>query len=559
MNYELADGTVIEDDETEHILRLLDKIDPIGEDITQSLNEERTLREFCKWKPNTRWCPQIKSLILETTNDSFIERSGDEELYQLLMKFNQARQIWAQKEIELANKDDNTERKRDAEAYYKYTSGTNKASALKNVVSMFCKTQIIEDKELNKEPTVIGTPAGVVDLDMEMLLTDDSSYKEDAKKFHVTKRTRGEIESRFNQSPKYDKRWDIFVNEIMCGDEELVDYLQRALGYSIIGGNPEECMFIAYGASTRNGKGTLLNTIAHVLGDYAASMPSDFLTRSRNKTSADDDALGSLDGIRFVTMSEPTAGKLLDEAKVKALTGNDMIVAARKYCPTTRFEPQFTMWLMCNRLPKVDDTSVFTSGRIRVIPFERHFDESEQDHTLKAHFRTEDGMYTVLTWLLEGYRKYKEHGLAEPPAIKRATKLWSKAGGDDFQKFIDTKCVIDNSAKVVVSKFYKIYDAWATANDCEKFTQKEIKKRLLELSIPSGRSTGGNTYFLGINIREEYLFYDHSRVTNNQSSDEKTERKEVEEDDFEEEKSSKNKKSTIRLGKRVKSSDTSDS
>jgi putative DNA primase/helicase len=369
-------------------------------------------------------------------------------------------------------------------------------------VSLFCKTRTIESAQLNQEPTVIGTGVGVVDMDNGRLLTDLEGYEDDAKRWHVTKACRGEVMSRFNQDPTYDDRWDKFILEIMCGDKQRADYLQRALGYSMLGSNPEEVMFIAYGASTRNGKGTLLNTISWVLGDYAANMPSDFLTRTKQRSSSDDDALGTLESKRFVTMSEPTAGRKLDEAKVKSLTGNDPITVARKYCPTTTFYPQFTMWLSCNRLPSVEDTTVFTSGRIRVIPFERHFSKEEQDSTLKNRFRTKDGAYTVLTWLLEGYEKWKKKGLEEPMSIVEATSIFANSGGDDFQKFVDCECVIETSAKIKVRELCDTYKQWASDNDCEVLTDKDIKAKLKAMSIPSRRSTGGHFYYIGIRLSE---------------------------------------------------------
>lgn len=499
MSYELKDGTEVTGD-IERVMRTLDDIDPLADDSKLSLNSAETIAEFAIWRDDVLWCPGIRSLILSNGQDSFIEKEGDEYLYQLMQRFNEGRRMWAMNEIAKAAGEDK-ERLGSAKAYLKHVTKANDASQLRSAVSLFCKTRTIAASQLNREPTVIGTEVGVVDMDMGRLLTDIEGYEDDAKRWHVTKSCRGEVQSRFNQDPAYDDRWDEFILEIMCGDKQRADYLQRALGYSMLGGNPEEVMFIAYGATTRNGKGTLLNTIAWVLGDYAANMPSDFLTRTKQRSSSDDDALGALDGKRFVTMSEPTAGRKLDEAKVKSLTGNDPITVARKYCPTTTFYPQFTMWLSCNRLPSVEDTTVFTSGRIRVIPFERHFDKSEQDSTLKKRFRTKDGAYTVLTWLIEGYEKWKKKGLAEPKSIVEATSIFANSGGDDFQKFVDGECVIETSSKVKVRELCDAYKQWATNNDCEMLTDKDIKSKLKAMSIPSRKGTGGYFFYFGITLK----------------------------------------------------------
>ena len=60
---------------------------------------------------------------------------------------------------------------------------------------------------------------------------------------------------------KYDistkcSRWDLFISEVMCGDSEMVNFLQKALGYALTGDTSLECFFILYGSTTRNGKTT---------------------------------------------------------------------------------------------------------------------------------------------------------------------------------------------------------------------------------------------------------------------------------------------------------------
>lgn len=60
-------------------------------------------------------------------------------------------------------------------------------------------------------------------------------------------------------------RWISFVSEVMCGDAELADFLQRSLGYALTGDTSLECMFILYGATSRNGKGTCMETYLRMI------------------------------------------------------------------------------------------------------------------------------------------------------------------------------------------------------------------------------------------------------------------------------------------------------
>ena len=79
------------------------------------------------------------------------------------------------------------------------------------------------------------------------------------------------------------ERWERFIAEVM-GKPETGDlvrdadagadawekgiYLQKALGYALTGDTRYECLFILYGATTRNGKGTAMETFLRLMGDY---------------------------------------------------------------------------------------------------------------------------------------------------------------------------------------------------------------------------------------------------------------------------------------------------
>jgi putative DNA primase/helicase len=39
-----------------------------------------------------------------------------------------------------------------------------------------------------------------------------------------------------------------------------------------------------------------------------------------------------------------------------------------------------------------------------IIPFERHFEEDQQDKSLKKTFVSEKNQSAILNWLLEGYK-----------------------------------------------------------------------------------------------------------------------------------------------------------
>lgn len=262
-------------------------------------------------------------------------------------------------------------------------------------------------------------------------------------------------------------RWMEFINEITCGKKDVAKYLQRALGYSICGVAKEECMFIAYGKTTRNGKGTLFNTIHAILGDYAGTMPVDFICTNKGGRGSYDRAnpmLAGLRGKRFLTLSESDDAGKLNEAEIKNYTGNDPITTRNLHEKPFTFTPQFKMWLSCNSLPTVTDRSLFSSDRVRVIEFNRHFGEGERDTTLKSQFLEDDAKAVIFKWLIDGYINYHLHSLPEPKSVIEATEDYEKKN-DWVALFIEERCDTSNeNARIGRGELYTAYKSWCTSN-----------------------------------------------------------------------------------------------
>lgn len=260
-------------------------------------------------------------------------------------------------------------------------------------------------------------------------------------------------------------RWERFIQEVTCNDADKADYLQKALGYSMLGTANEECMFILHGKTTRNGKSTLLSAIHHLLGDYASVSPVSIICKSDRSKNAEaaSPVLASLKGKRFVTMAESNQYGRLDEETIKQLTGGEEIKARNLYEAASTFLPQFTLWLSCNDLPSVNDKSLFASDRVRVIEFNRHFSEDEQDKNLKTEFQTSEAMQGIFTWLLEGYFKYKRFGLKMSPAMRQVVKQYEK-DNDLVLQFLEEKCEKKEKVYTRQTTLFNAYKIWCKSN-----------------------------------------------------------------------------------------------
>ena len=291
----------------------------------------------------------------------------------------------------------------------------------------------------------------------------------------------------------YDARWVQFISEIMEGNQERARYLQKALGYALQGEANEECYFTAIGEGTRNGKGTLFDSVMGVLGrpsegGYANQM--DFATIAHTRQAQDGSRatpdLARLRGARLVLTNEPPRGVSLNEALLKQLTGNDDIVGRPLYGDVLQFKPVFKLFITANNLPTIADDSLFRSGRVKVLPFTRSFGEDERDTRLKAYFRQREVKSAILNWLLDGYRMYREEGLADTEEGRRLTARYRR-DNDYTQQFLD-ECFDPTGAGTVTIKALRMrYANWCLDIGAKalglKLFKEEVKRKGIQLVV----------------------------------------------------------------------------
>lgn len=276
-------------------------------------------------------------------------------------------------------------------------------------------------------------------------------------------------------------RWRTFITEIMQGDNARADYLQKAIGYSLTGDTKMECLFILYGPTSRNGKGTTMESILRIMGEYGKNAdPTMLQAKFNSQSGGPSEEIARLAGSRFVNISEPEKKITLDAALTKRLTGNDTITARYLHENSFEFRPNFKIFINTNHRPNITDLTLFESGRIKIIPFDRHFEENEQDKDLKSTFAKPENMSGILNWMLEGYKLFRSQGLAMPDSVVQATtdyQIFSDKMGQFFDECIEEKegCELRRGA------VYTRYKEWCGENgyraEAAKNLNQEIEKR----------------------------------------------------------------------------------
>lgn len=265
-------------------------------------------------------------------------------------------------------------------------------------------------------------------------------------------------------NPRADgKKWSRFIDEIMQGDKGKSQYLQTMAGYFLTPNISLRKAFFFYGATTTNGKSTMCETLCKMLGDYAATVPPETLAMAKNRSGdAASPQIARLAGVRFLNVSEPPKRMLLDVALLKSLTGGDTISARKLYQAPFEFLPQFKICINTNFLPVIADDTVFSSDRMRVVTFDRHFEPHEQNKNLKSELQEPEQLSAVLNWSLEGLRLFKAHGEQPPQCVLISTDAYKKQS-DKIQMFFDD-CMEKADDKTSGSDAYKEYCRWCDDN-----------------------------------------------------------------------------------------------
>lgn len=283
--------------------------------------------------------------------------------------------------------------------------------------------------------------------------------------------------------------------ERIIPDPQVREFLQRWFGYCLTGDVSEHKILFAFGAGA-NGKSTLLNALAHVLGDYASQAAPDLLMRRRDDPHPT--GLADLQGARLVLASETAEGRRLDEALVKRLTGGDPIKARHLYADFFEFDPTHKFVVATNHRPEVTGTDHGIWRRIRLVPFEVVIPDDEQDGQLEQKLRAEAA--GILTWALDGAAAWRRDGLTEPAAVVSATADY-RAAMDVIGDFVSDCCLLAPGVSAKAGDLFRRYGQWCETMGELPMTQRKFGEALADRGLSRYRS--GVHWWAGIALRSD--------------------------------------------------------
>lgn len=380
----------------------------------------------------------------------------------------------------------------DADGYRKHCE-KSRSSASKTAMLKETEHRVpVLPETLDAHNNLLNTVNGILHLRTGLIAEHDKSQL-------MTKITNAEYTDK-DECPE----WCAFIDTIFGGDKELIRYIQKAVGYSLTGSTEEQCVFFLYGEG-RNGKSTFLDTIADMLGDYAANIQPDSLMVRQSGGGTSD--IARLMGARFVTSMEPGDGMRLNEGLLKQLTGGDKITAAKKYENEVEFRTEFKLWMAMNHKPLIRGTDEGIWRRIHLIPFTVTIPDHKVDRKLKYKLRKE--MPAILKWAMDGCLMWQREGLKRPACVVEATREY-RASMDTMGAFL-TECCERGPREVGAAELFKVYTEWAKDNNEYTMTATkfgtEMSKRF------DKRKTREGAVYVGIGLKSECKPYQISFVS----------------------------------------------
>jgi putative DNA primase/helicase len=284
-----------------------------------------------------------------------------------------------------------------------------------------------------------------------------------------------------------------FLWRIMDGNQDLITYLQRAVGYSLTADVSEQCLFFLHGAGC-NGKSTFLKIILWMMGDYGLQTVSDLLLAKNSEAHPTERA--DLFQMRFATTIETEEGKKMAESLMKQLTGGDRLRARKCFKDFFEFDQTWKLWLAANHKPTVRGTDLAVWRRIKLTPFTVTITDQEKDKNLDAKLKKE--LPGILAWSVRGCIDWQKTGLQEPEEVKQATDSY-RAEQDTIGKFIDECCFVNPEVRY---RNGDMFDAYQKFSGDKQMTEPAFNDRLRARGFESKRGTGGYYFWHGIALQE---------------------------------------------------------
>ena len=396
--------------------------------------------------------------------------------------------------IEIFGLIENLNSKNTRQKYITYYKKMQNNAAVEGIIKGLKRNSliIIEDDDFNKDSNYLNCMNKVFDSSKLIAIKHDKSLL-------ISKQCNVVIDEKCS-----DRTWKDFVMDIVDQDEELYDYLLRMIYYAMCGNSVDECMFIFYGPTTRNGKSTFINAITYMMGSYAITAKPEDISKGTRSSSGPTPQLVRLKGKRLISIGEASHNQKLDVALIKAFTGNDPLVTRGLFEDFKEFVNKGVLMLHTNYLPIVDDMTLFTSNRVIVVPFDVKFSQDEIDPKMFEKLIAADALSGLMNEIRRVAKKYKGIGIKEwlPKRVIESTQRFANQS-DIIGWFLKEMVVKKQGSYVFSTAIYMRYKEWGKDKDIPIMSHKAFTMALNKKGYKTFHRNNGNI-FKGIKLKKKF-------------------------------------------------------
>lgn len=353
----------------------------------------------------------------------------------------------------------------------KLASKANTDSGVRSILSMASSVDsiIVHSSEMDAPHTrrYFNCASGLIDLrtaeigphDASLLITQFSPCKVEYGK----------------KTPKYDAFLAHLFTKIdekgeRVPDEELIHYIKYQLAYCLTGETGFQ-HFMMWEGEPGTGKGTLQNLIMRIMGPMSGTLDPASLRESKQRSPGVLSDLATMQAKRAVFVDEISANHKLDEALIKALTGQSPFKAKGMHENMRELKADAKFIFTCNERPPFSDDDAL-ARRLLMVRLENKFDVPIRDYENVLY--DEEGaaiLGELITLCCDGY----DNQWAMLEDIPKQIQEWTKEAVEEANH---VKQWWAQSVRPMPGYFLKTLDMFL---DYEKHLKEQ--RRILDLTL----------------------------------------------------------------------------
>ena len=370
-----------------------------------------------------------------------------------------------------------------------------------------CADLFLDDKfldNIDEHHYLLGFNDGVLDLET---LTPRKARPSD----FITKSTRMHMPLNDNCVEDADIKLIEKVIEQILPDPEVREYFMMWAA-SCLDGHAQQMFMICTGNGS-NGKSLLLGFLKDTLGEYSCTFPVSLITNKRAQSNSATPEIARTRGCRLGICQEPESNAVLNGGLIKELTGKDEILSRELYKAPVAIKPQLQIVMMCNDLPKVNDTDGGIWRRIVVVPFDSKFTDDPELLKRQNHFPRDDHLDENLSkcrpafivLLMRYYKKYKNNGrkLNAPDKVKVQTNKY-KCSSDVYAEFLTERLEEDQKEVMGITQIFTMFRQWyREINNDNKCPNRGELKTYIDKYYPQLKKKNGWRFRIKLDIDDD--------------------------------------------------------